>query len=274
MCWRGVPRILGGLLFLHLLFLHLGFFPGLEGPTPVGAQAILNVERLSSGTSEGRHHAVNGRLSLARGNTDIFQLGLNLGLGFRGTTHWVRVLSGLEYLDQSNKRLLDNRYLHLRYNRFFSERVRSFHFLQIQTNRNLLLESRSLVGSGLRGSVFKKDRGFLDVGLGAMYEVEDLRRSALTEGEPARTRTTRLSNLVVGSWVPGERSRLTAVVYHQPALGAFSDYRLLGEMSLAVSLSIRAELEVSLDWRHDSRAPGSLNQDDVGLKTGFTYRTR
>lgn len=266
---RGVPRNLG-----RILFLFLGCFLGLHGPTPLGAQAILNVERLSSGASEGQQHAVNGRLSLARGNTEIFQLGLNLGLGFRGRTHWVRVLSGMEYLDKSSKTLLDNRYLHIRYNRLFSERIRSFHFLQIQTNRNLLLESRSLVGSGIRGSALKGDQGFLDVGVGVMYEVEDLRRSALTQGESARTQTTRLSNLLVGSWVPGERSRLTAIVYHQPAIEAFSDYRLLGEMSLAVSLSIRTELEVSLDWRHDSRAPGSLDQDDWGLKTGFTYRTR
>ena len=34
------------------------------------------------------------------------------------------------------------------------------------------------------------------------------------------------------------------------------------------------QLDVALTWRHDSRAPAGLEEDDVSLRTGITYRFR
>jgi len=107
-----------------------------------------------------------------------------------------------------------------------------------------------------------------------MYEAETLQESALEEGEDPDTRTLRLSNLLVASWDPLEGTRLMAVVYHQPDVRRLKDYRLLGELGLAVEMTRSLGLEVALDWRHDSRAPASLVDDDLGFRTGITYRHR
>lgn len=252
----------------------MGVFLALALPAPGAGQAILNVERLQSGEVSGLHGEFNGRLNMARGNTDLLQVGGTFGTGFKAPRHWTRAYLGMDRLNKGDSKILDNRYLHLRYNYFFTERVRSFHFFQVQTNRNLLLRNRWLAGTGLRVRPLGGDGGKLEVGSGLMYEAESLRESALSPGEDPDTRTLRLSNLLVGSWTPGEGTRLVAVVYHQPDVGRLRDYRLLGELGLAVALTRRLELEVSMDWRHDSRAPGALEEDDVGMRTGLTYRLR
>ena len=54
----------------------------------------------------------------------------------------------------------------------------------------------------------------------------------------------------------------------------FEDYRLSGEAGLGVELIQSLQLDVAFTWRHDSRAPASLDEDDLGFKTGFTYRIR
>ncbi|MGW8265398.1 MAG: DUF481 domain-containing protein [Longimicrobiales bacterium] len=243
-------------------------------PVPGTGQAILNVERLQPGEVDGFHAEMNARLNLAGGNTDVFQAGGTLGVGFRAPRHWTRAFLGIDWLRKDDADLVDNRYLHVRYNYFFREEIRTFHFFQLQTNLNLLLKRRWLVGSGLRFQTLAGEGGSVDLGSGLMYEAETLREEALEEGEEARTRTIRLSNLLAASWDLTEATRLVAVVYHQPDVGRLEDYRLLGELGVAVEMTSALGLQVALDWRHDSRAPGSLKDDDLGLRTGITYRLR
>lgn len=243
-------------------------------PAPGASQAILNVERLQSSDVTGAHGELQTRLHVSRGNTDLFQVGGTLGAGFRATRHWARIYVGMERLKKSEASLVDNAYLHLRYNYLFNERARTFHFVQLQNNQNLLLRKRWLVGSGLRVRALGGDTNNLEIGSGLMYEAETLRRGSLDPDEPARARTVRVSNLLVGSWNPREGTRLVAVVYHQPDAGRFSDYRLLGEAGIGVGITRSLQLDVSLTWRHDSRAPRSLEKDDVVMNTGITYRLR
>jgi len=258
--WRGFRSVfLSGLLVF-------------AGPSTMAAQAILNVERLQQGEVEGLHGEVTGRLTLSGGNTDLLQVGIQAGGGFRTLHHWPRAFLGMERLRKNDEEILDNRYLHVRYNYIFGDRFRSFHFYQLQTNQNLLLRRRWLLGSGLRGRALGGNDGNLEVGSGLMYEAETLQQSALEPGEDPDTRTVRMANLLVASWDPREGARVVAVAYYQPDIQRFMDYRLVGEAGLAVEIVGGISLDVTLNWRHDSRAPATLVQDDVSLKTGLTYR--
>ena len=79
---------------------------------------------------------------------------------------------------------------------------------------------------------------------------------------------------VVGSGPVGEGNRWVTVVYYQPNVRDFGDYRLSGEVGLKVQLVGSLQLDVSFTWRHDHRAPEGLEEDDLGLRTGFTYHIR
>ncbi len=251
-----------------LLFLLLAL------PAPGRGQAILNVESLQGEEVEGTHGEFAGRLRLASGNTDILQVGGDLGVGRLTEHHWLRAYAGMEQLEKEGKNLLDNRYLHLRYNYRFSDRFRTFHFFQLQTNQNLLLDQRRLLGSGIRYRLLEGAQGRLEVGAGLMFEAERLNALKLGPGEDPDTETVRMSNLVVGSGSFGEGRRWVTVVYYQPNVAGFEDYRLSGEAGVKVEIISSLQLDVALTWRHDSRAPADLEKDDVGLNTGFTYHIR
>jgi len=242
--------------------------------SPLPAQTILNVERLQREDVSGAHGEVAARFGLKSGNTDILQLGGDLGAGLLTQRHWVRFFAGTERLRQGGRDVLDNRYAHLRYSYRFSEPFSSFHFLQLQSNQNLLLRQRWLLGSGLRYRILEGVRGRLDLGSGLMMEWERLNEERLEPGEDPRTETLRVANLVVGSGKLGEGSRWTVVVYYQPDARRLVDYRLLGEMGLSAKVTQALSMDVSLDWRHDSRAPAGLKKNDVGVRSGFTLRVQ
>jgi putative salt-induced outer membrane protein YdiY len=243
-------------------------------PSPGKGQAILNVEALQGEEVEGTHGEVSARLRFASGNTDISQVSANLGIGHLGDTHWLRAYAGIERLEQKGKDILHNRYLHLRYNYRFSERLRTFHFAQIQTNQNLFLDQRRLLGSGIRYRILEGSKGRLELGTGLMLEVERLNKEKLSAGEDSNTEAVRVANLVVGSGPVGEGNQWVMVVYYQPNVEGPEDSRLSGDAGLRVGLSDSLDLDVSFTWRHDSRAPAGLDEDDLGFISGFRYAIR
>jgi hypothetical protein len=243
-------------------------------PAPGSGQAILNVEGLRGEEVEGVHGELSGRLRLASGNTDLQQMGADVGLGALRGSHWFRGYLGLDRLEREGKDILDNRYLHLRYNYVISERLRTFHFFQVQSNENLLLNQRRLLGSGLRYRLIGGENNRLEVGLGLMWESEHLNEAKLQPEEEPDSDVLRMANLVVGSGSFGEGRRWVTVVYYQPSVEGLEDYRLAGDFGLGIELIASLQLDVALTWRHDSRAPAGLDDDDVGFKTGFTYRIR
>jgi hypothetical protein len=107
-----------------------------------------------------------------------------------------------------------------------------------------------------------------------MLERELLNKERLAPMEDDDVQTLRVANLVVGSGSFGEGKRWVTVMYYQPNAQAFADYRLSGESGLVVQLTTGLQLDLALIWRHDSRAPADLENDDIELRTGFTYRVR
>lgn len=243
-------------------------------PASGRGQAILNVEALQAGETEAVHAEFSGRLRLASGNTDLLQVGGDLGVGVLGERHWIRGYAGSERLEQKGKDILNNRYLHIRYNYRFSETLRTFHFFQVQVNENLLLDRRWLLGSGLRVRLLGGEGSRLEMGSGLMWEAERLNEGKLQPEDDPDSETVRMANLLVGSGPIGESNRWVTVAYYQPNVREFGDYRLSGETGLKVSVISSLDLDIAFTWRHDSRAPAGLDEDDVGFKTGFTYHIR
>lgn len=253
---------------------RLALMLALALPSPGSGQAILNVEALQ-GTEDDRLHAeLSGRLRIDSGNTELLQVGGDMGLGFLGARHWIRGYAGMERLERKGKDILDNRYLHIRYNLLLSDRFRTFHFFQLQANENLFLDRRLLLGTGIRMRVLGGSGGRLEMGSGIMLETEKLNEGKLAPGEDPTTEAVRMANLLVGSGPLGQGHRWVTVVYYQPNVERFQDYRLSGEFGLELQIVTSFQFDISLNWRHDSRAPLGLKEDDLGLRTGFTYHIR
>jgi hypothetical protein len=239
-------------------------------PSGACGQAILNVESLQREGSKGFGARISSNLNLTSGNTEVFQLGGSLGVGFLSEHHWIRLFGGLDRLSKGSDEIVNNEYAHLRYNYLIARSFRSFHFLQLQTNEELFLKRRFLVGSGLRYSLLKGEGAKLDVGTGAMLEMERLDPDKLQPGEDPEPRAVRMANLMVGSGAMGTGNTWTVVLYYQPVFRSFRDYRLSGEAGLGMRITDSLKLDVAFTWRHDNRAPEDLEDDDFAFKTGLS----
>ena len=239
-------------------------------PFGVSAQTILNVERLQPQDVLGFHWGVEGEFGLEAGNNERLELNSGLVLGHRWPTgHWLRGFAGIDYTDEEGEETESDRYLHLRYNHQLTSRLRSFHFVQLQSNRTGLLRERRLLGSGLRVRLLDRT-ATLDFGTGAMYETEELDPVRILGGHPPDSEVWRMANLIVYTRPLVERVRLIGVGYVQPDLADFEDLRVLGDASIIISLTDALDLTLRNEWRYDSRPPAGRELHDLRITTGFT----
>lgn len=236
---------------------------------PIGAQTILNVERLQPGDVEGWHWGAEGAFSLSQGNREYVDLLAGLVLGHRWSGDWLRGFAGVDYRSETGKGLESDRYLHVRFNHWLSDRWQTFHFVQLQASHGNLLQQRTLLGSGLRRRLLDGTTTF-DLGTGAMRERERLDPDRVTDAHPVNARVWRMANLVVATRRITESVRLIGVGYFQPDFAAFEDFRALGDISLLFSLTQNVELVLRSEWRHDSRPPAGVEPDDFILRSGVT----
>jgi len=242
--------------------------------SPSAAQTILNVERLTQRETPGWHAGVEGSLDMARGNSDHTNLLAGVALGYRWPEEWLRLFAGMSY-ERDNDGSVDNdRYLHLRYNHDWAERLQSFHFAQVQVNRTGVLRDRFLLGSGLRLRVAQTERTTIDVGTGAMYEREGLDSARIRDDHAVLTNAMRMANLLVVHRRLRADVRFVGVAYLQPRYDDFGDTRALSDLSLLIALTNEVDLAVRWQWRHDTRPPGGVEPNDFSFTSGFTVALR
>jgi hypothetical protein len=255
-----IPRAIASTLVLALLLV-----------SPLRGQGILNVERLQSGLRLGFHGAASASGSYSGGNSDVLQLDATLGAAYRGARHWPRIFAGGELLRSDNGRIVDNRFVHARYGYLLSRRVRSFHFVQVQSNDNLLVEWRVLVGSGIRGEIRLFESLTLELGTGPMFERERLDADRVSAGVRVETSVMRLATVGVFRWEIGDDATLLNVLYHQPVADDPSDYRVLDDLTMSMRVASGLTVDLTMGWRHDSRPPSELNPDDLRLRVGMSF---
>ncbi len=257
-----IGRGVAGFILLALLALVIA-------PGALAAQAILNTERFQLGEVEGRHASVDASGSLKRGNSEVLDLSASGMVGVMRDRHWPRLIFGGQYLSDEERSILDQQFAQLRYSYIFSDRLTSFHFVQAQKNETLLLQSRWLVGSGLRWELYRSERTELAAGTGLMAESERLDRSRLSPGESWESDRIRVANLAVFSRELESGARILNIVYLQPDVGELSNLRVLNELGLFIPLTDRLRTTAALEWRRDTRPPADLGRDDLNLRVGL-----
>ncbi len=258
---RSLPA---GIAFLILIALFL-----MGAPAAAHGQVILNTERFQIEDVDGVHLGADLSASLQRGNTELLNVSSSGIVGVRHLRHWPRLIFGGQFLKDEDRSLVDQQFAQLRYSYIISPRLRTFHFVQAQKNETLLLESRWLVGTGVRHTFVRTDQLLVAAGTGAMGEWERLVRERVGPDDLTSLDAIRMANLGVFRWDFAEGARLINIVYVQPDLGEFSDMRILNDLGLSVPITERISSSMSLEWRHDTRPPSTLGKNDLTLKMGL-----
>ncbi len=232
-------------------------------PAPATAQVIRSYEALDREAGEGWYATLGLAFDASGGNVEYAEADISGAGGFRGDRHFIRFYPSLRLRREDGDTREEERSAHLRHSYRFTERLRSYSFLQYQTDAALDLDRRMLVGGGLRTRVVELEGGGVDVGLGLMWESE----RTPVEGEVTDVRG---ANLLVANGSAGAVD-LNFAGFFQPVLSDWADHRVAASGTAAVPLGAGWSLTVSARWRRDSRPPVDVERDDYGMTVGLRF---
>jgi len=155
-------------------------------------------------------------------------------------------------------------FLHLRYNHKLSNLFRFEAFVQSQNNQLLAINSRNLVGAGLRLKLISKDPIRLYLGNAYMYEEE--KSDAFYTKEYNHRNSTYLT---ISATVAESNVSITNTFYFQPLYKDFSDYRILEQLKIDVPLSKVLSLYTLFDYYHDNITPSGESQFSSNISIGL-----
>jgi hypothetical protein len=244
--------------------------------------AQVNTESLRrEDLSPGLHTTLGTDLGLIAGNSNLLQLKANLRFDYRKDGNHFFLVT--QYQRGSTDTLFINKgFAHLRGVRALAPRLYVEGFLQREFNEFINLEDRQLAGGGMRIRWLQRQEPVeespplqLNTGIGLMWEREQIDTTGQASGDPvhgAVASLVRSTNYLVVRWQQDDRLTFFSTTYYQVDLRRFSDYRVLWEGSLGVTLTRRLSLTINLNLRYDSEPPEGIKPYDLEITNGISYR--
>lgn len=213
-------------------------------------------------------------------------------LGFTGRSGNVNKLQGeLETLnslrDKKKEYLLSGRYkygqnnkvkntnegnFHLRFTYYFSHFFPVETYGQMEFDQFKLLEIRKILGIGLRFKIMETKKQFFYLGWGGFYEYERIDVATTENTQKKLRKNIYLSYLFLSDKQIGRQKVFSIVIYYQPSLEVFFDYRLQIDGGLSIDLGDLFSLENKVFFRRDNRPPPAIKADDIGYLTGISFQ--
>ena len=242
---------------------------------PTLAFGQVNTEKLRKAS---RDSGFGGNLTLSgalrKGNTDNFRLTAGFRVQYETleprtsttaeahTRDLIFLVGNMVFADKATdfarERFINRGFAHLRWSRWWTRRVASEVFAQVQYNEFIRLLSRTLGGVGARVTVLESKVADANVGTGYMFEREalDIPADRRPETESVTCQFHRWTTYVAFSIkLIEDRLALLNTLYVQPRFDDFSDYRLFSDGSLSISANDVLSLSLGLVVRYDSRPP-------------------
>lgn len=232
------------------------------------AMAQVNIERQRDLEVQGLAVSVESDIALLSGNSDVFDLGLGGRIDYRAETFHTFFLSSVRYGESNGKEYRNRAFGHLRLNYDLRPRLVGELFGQIEHDVFTLLQLRLLGGAGVRFRHVRNEQVGLYQGTSLMYEFEDIDDEE-SGAHPGETKEVRWSNYINLRITLSEQTFFRNTVYVQPALGDFSDVRVLDEASLVVALTKHLAFKTSFNLRYDSDPPDSIEPLDLAIRNGL-----
>jgi len=245
------------LLFIYFLLSNVG-----------KSQTIINAESLLNGVDStifSLSFLYNGN----RGNMVTDQVHFASAFVLIKEKNDFKIFGGYDLLSQSENKLLNGGYIHLRHNFKLSKGIKTFEFYQLQFNDVLILKKREVYGLGLRFHIINRDSLNSNFSVGVMKEQEILNENFLLQSENAETNYYRLNTVLGLQLILSETLKIDNVFYYQPYFKEFEDYRILNELRFTTKLSNKFNLITAMNIRYDNKPPGLLEKTDLFLHFGF-----
>lgn len=239
---------------------------------PLPARAIVNVEQAIIGRStDGWHSSVSLLASGASGNTDKSATRADVLNMWQHGMHTDFLQLQYAYGKSRGQTDTDRAFIHLRHRTEVADGWGAEAFAQTGRDRFARLVQRTLLGGGVRRTLFEEEgqaAGYL--GLGAFHERELLSPAAGTTDALDR-RLWRANSYLVLKRQVSEQVRVNSTLYYQPAISDGAGYRVLEQAALRVKLAEALELKLALEIAFDSRPAQTVQKRDLLYSTGLEF---
>lgn len=232
------------------------------------AAAQVNIERLRS-DNDGLHFELGANFLFRSGNTDFVELGSSGRLDYLQDRYHIFSIGNVSYGESAGNSIRNRAFFHQRVNYAVTEIVTAELFGQIEQDEFVLLQLRLLGGAGVRFQLIDNDEYEIYVGIGGMYEREDLDVNKVST-HPAKTSIFRSTNYLSTRIAVSEGLDVLNIVYVQPRLDAFDDTRILNDGRLVFKVSDHVSWSNSILIRYDGGPPDDIESTDIDLKSGLT----
>ncbi len=227
---------------------------------------IVNIEsaRIQSDTT-GWLGTAAAAVSLTKNTQQVFDAEASAHLQYKSQRSLYLILGNYGVLKTKDEKLINNAFLHFRYNYKITKTLRWEAFTQIQNNLITRIKSRFLIGTGPRFKIASsKVFRFYAASL-PMYEIEK------ETGVDELHKNVRLSSYASFSIYPNDRIEIISTTFYQPRIDKFNDYRILNQSSFKVKASKKLTLGVNWNYLFDSYPAIGIPQVNYTLSTGLEY---
>lgn len=227
---------------------------------------IVNIEsaRMQSDTTGWMGNA-GASLALTKNTQQVFSSDVDAHLQYKSKKSLYLILGSYGFLKGAGTNLIDNTFLHLRYNYKLNSILRWEAFTQVQKNVITGMSSRFLIGTGPRFKILSNKLIRLYAASLLMYEREDQTVTDIIQNN------ARSSSYVSFTITPNKQVEIISTSFFQPLLNNWNDYRLLNQVTIRVKAAKKLGLKVEWNYLNDSRPVAGVPSVNYSLSTGIDY---
>jgi putative salt-induced outer membrane protein YdiY len=228
---------------------------------------IVNIEsqRIQSDTTGWFGNIGTGFL-FEKNAIEVININSNAHVEYKSPKSLYLLLVNYSLLEGSGQTLNNNLFYHLRYNYKINKWMRWEVFTQLQQNSVTGIKLRLLAGSGPRFKLVRTKHVALYAATAGMYEYEK------EQTDPTiYHRDLRSSSYLSFTYNPSKHVELMSTVFYQPLFGNFSDYRILNEINLKLTIVKHFSFTASWSYLYDSRPATGIPKLNYSISNGITY---
>lgn len=249
---------------------------------PALAWAQVNTEALRPNLLKpGWSGDAEGNLALSRGNIELFDLGGSGRILYQTLhqpealvpflRHRVFLAANGRFAERTKVNFVNQGFLHLRWSWMIHERIGPEVFTQYQFNQFLRLQTRALLGGGLRVDVIHTEPMMVWGGTGAMLEFNRINVEPGASDRPETLEYRWANYLTVRAVFLEEKLRVQSTIYLQPRFDKLSDFRLLNDLEVSAKITEKMSMGTSLSVLHDSAPPTGVKPTDLRLVSNARF---
>lgn len=236
---------------------------------PDGQAQIINTLRGFDDQAMAWSGEVESTIALAEGNTEYFEIELAGTVQYKTERNRIRALGRYMRRTAGPVEIAEDRLGHLRHNYRLRSWLATLLFVQGQHNPFRRIESRVLVGGGLRFDVIRGMSWNGALGAAYMYEEEELTGISTGKTENVKHRFSFFLSLFSAE---PELVHLDMTAFYQPVIEDLSDARASVLASMRIDITGGLYFLTRAGLQHDSRPPAGVDETDVGLRSGLGFQ--